>query len=126
MKFAYNPDPKKSVKVYGRSIRVSTKNSATVCSAVTGTTLAKAKRMLENLIAQKNSLDGRYYTKISGELLGLLKSAESNADFKGMDADSMVVHASAHKAFKFRTPRRFKLGRKVRHLTNFQVVLAIG
>ena len=71
-KYAFNPDPKSSVRVYGRSINVSYKTSQIVCRKVTGMNLEKAKKLIENLISKKHSLDGRYYTNTSVEMLSLL------------------------------------------------------
>jgi len=123
LKYANNPNPKKSVKVYGRNLRISTKSSVHVCKAITRTSALKAKNLLQNLSAEKVSLDGKYYTKVVGEMLDLLKLAESNAESKGLDADKMVVHASAHQGFTYQTPRRFKLARRQSKMTNLQIIL---
>ncbi|RLI96237.1 MAG: hypothetical protein DRO99_04790 [Candidatus Aenigmatarchaeota archaeon] len=123
LKYAYNPNPKKSVKVYGRNMRISTKHSVAVCRAITGTTLARAKRLLQNILDEKVSLDGKYYTSTVNEVMGLLNVAESNAESKGLDTEKMVVHASAHRGFNYRTPRRFKLARRTARMTNLQIVL---
>lgn len=121
--YAHNPNPKKSVRVSGRGIRVSTKNSVKVCSVITGMNLEKGKRLLSNLVDQKESLDGKFYTNISSSLLELLESAQNNAEFKGLEPGKMVIHASAHKGFRFYRPRRFKMRRQKRKVTNIQVVL---
>jgi large subunit ribosomal protein L22 len=123
LKYAREAKPSKSVKVYGRNLRISTKSSAIVCKAISNTSLAKAKKTLENLIAEKQNLNGKYYTKVTKEMLNLVKTAESNAEFKGLDTEKMVTHASAHKGFNYRTPRRFKLARRTGRMTNIQVVL---
>ncbi len=122
-KYAFNPDPKSSVRVYGRGLRVSGRSSALICRKVSGMSLEKAKRLLENLVSQKQSLDGKYYTNASKELLGLLKSGESNAENKGLDASRLLVHASSHKGFTYMRPRRLKLRGMQRKMTNLQVVL---
>ena len=125
LKYAINPKANKSVKVHGRNIRVSTKHSAIVCKAISGTTLEKAHRMLESVIAARTSINGKYFTKTSSELLLLLGSAKSNAEFKGFDAERMMVHASAHRGFSYSTPRRFKLARRQGRMTNLQIVLEV-
>ena len=122
-KYAFNPDPKKSAKVYGRGINVSGRSSAIVCRKVTGMNLEKAKKLLENLLVEKHSLDGKYYTNVSRELLHLIKSAESNAEVKGLDSSRLQVHASSHKGFTFMRPRRMKLRGMQKKMTNLQVVL---
>jgi len=123
LKYAHNPKPEKSVKVYGRNLRISVKHSKVVCKAITGTTMSKARKLLENLIEERVSLGGKYYTKTVNEALNLLKLAGSNAEFKGMDPERMVVHASAHQGFTYRTPRRFKLARRQAKITNLQIVM---
>ena len=122
-KYAFNPDPKKSVRVYGRSLNVSAKASETVGKKITGMNLEKAKKLLENLVSQKHSLDRKYYTNTSTEMLALLKSAESNAEAKGLDASRLMVHASAHQGYRFMRPRRLKMRGTRKKITNVQVVL---
>ncbi len=123
LKYALNPLKKNTVKIYGRGLRISGKDSKILCGKISGKQLPKAKAFLERLLAEKQSLDGKYYTKASGEILELLKSAENNVEFKGLEAERMIVSASAHTGFKFMRPRRFKMRRQQRKVTNVQVVL---
>ena len=123
LKYAFNPNPKKSARAYGRALRISTRNSVIVCRAITGMNLQKGKRLLEDLINRKRDLNGKYYTNISKELLKLLKSAESNAENKGLDVNRLIIHASAHRGFTFMRPRRLKMRGQRRKMTNIQVVL---
>ena len=123
MKYTLSPKQEKSVKVLGRGMRVSTKYSAVVCRAITGKSLEKGKALLEGLVTQKSSLNGKYYTSVSESLLDLLKSAEGNAEFRGLDAGRMIIHASSHKGFSFWRPRRLKMRRTKRKVTNIQIVL---
>lgn len=121
--YAYNPRPEKSARVYGRGARVSQKSSILVCRKVTGMRSDKAKRLLENMLIQKESLDGKFYTNVSGEILKLINSAEKNAESKGLDTERLFVHASAHRGFTMYTPRGLKRRREQRKVTNLQVVL---
>lgn len=123
IKYALNSDPKKSVKVYGRALRISRKNSVTLCREISGKNLKKGKALLEGLVSKKRDLNGRYYTNVAAELLNLLNSSEHNADFKGLDTDKMIINASAHKGFTFYRPRKSKMGRMKRKMTNVQIVL---
>lgn len=123
LRYAFNSNPKKSAKVYGRALRISTKNSVVVCSAVSGMQLEKGKRLLEDLLSEKRNLSGKYYTSVSREILELLKSAESNAESKGLDIERLFIQASAHKAFTFMRPRAFKMRGQQRKVANLQVVL---
>ncbi len=114
---------KNTVKVYGRGLRISPKDSKILCSEISGRPLPKAKAFLERLLSQTQSLDGKYYTKTAGEILELLKSAENNVEFKGLEAERMIVNASAHQGFRFMRPRRFKMRRQQRKVANVQLVL---
>ena len=122
-KYAFNPDPEKSVKVYGRNLNISSRTSKIVCRKLTEMNLGKAKSLLENLVSEKHSLDGKYYTNISKELLGLLKSAESNAEVKGLDTARLQVHASSHQGFRYMRPRRLKMRGTMKKISNIQIVL---
>lgn len=123
LKYAFNPLAKKSVRVYGRGVNVSEKDSKVLCKQINGKNLIKAKALLERLLAQTQNLDGKYYTKATGEMLSLLKSAESNAEFKGLDLERMIVQASVHNGYRFMRPRRFKMRRQQKKVANVQVIL---
>lgn len=121
--YALPANPQKSVMVYGRALRISRKSSVTVCRAITGKPLDKGKALLGRLALQKESLQGRYYTNVVKELSGLLDSAAKNAEFKGLDPNKLVIHASAHKGFTFYRPRSWKRRREQRKIANIQIVL---
>jgi len=122
-RYALNLNPKKSAKVYGRALRISTKSSTIVCRAISGKNLAKGKRLLRDLIEQKRDLEGKYYTNSSKGILNILRSAEANAESKGLDLNRLIIFASAHKGFTFIRPRRLKMRRTRRKMTNIQMVL---
>lgn len=121
-KYAFNPEGK-SARVFGRGLRISQKSSVVVCRKVTGMRSDKARQLLQNMVSQKQSLDGKFYTNTSKEVLNLIESAEKNADSKGLDTEKLYVHASAHKGFSFFRPRGWKRRREQRKVTNLQVVL---
>ena len=125
LKYTFNANPKKSVRVYGRNLHISTKNSIIICRTINGMRLDKAETLLHGMVKGKRDINGKYYTKTSAEIFGLLKSARGNADAKGIEPDAMIVMASAHKGFRLWTPRRFKLRRTATRNTNVQMVLRI-
>ena len=125
MEYAYNPNPKKSARASGRGVRISTRDSVKVCKAIRGMQLEKGKALLEGMLTEKRDLDGKYYTNTTKEILALLVSCEANAESKGLDANKLVIHASAHKGFTFYRPRRMKSGRQKRKVTNLQIVLEV-
>lgn len=123
LKYALNLDPKKSAKAYGRSLNISTKSSVILCRTISGMNVAKGKKLLQDLTDGKRDIEGKYYTNASKEILDVIKSAESNAEFKGLDTSRLVIFASAHKGFTFFRPRRTKMRRTQKKITNIQVVL---
>ncbi len=123
LKYALELNPKKSAKAYGRALNISTKHSVIVCRAVSGMNLVKAKSLLQDMLDGKRSMEGKYYTNVTTEMLNLLKSAESNAEFKGLDTARLIVFASAHQGFTFHRPRRTKMKSMEKKVTNLQVVL---
>lgn len=125
MKYTYNPNPKKSVKVFGSGLRISPKSSAVVCRAITNRHLDSGRKLLEDMLMKKRSIKGKYYTNVCKELLNLLTSAENNAEFKGLNVSKLHIHASAHKGFGFWRPRRFRLRRQKRKVANIQLVLEV-
>ncbi len=123
LKYAFEPQSEKHVKAYGSSLSISTKNSVNICKALKGKNLGKGKKLLENMLEKKYSLNGKYHTNAVSEILNILKSAESNAEFKGLDSERLTIQASAHKGFTFFRPRRMKMRRDQKKVTNIQIVL---
>ena len=106
----------------GSDLRVHFKNTSETAAAIRGRTLAGAKTYLEAVIDHKrcvpflrfnggvgrtaqaknegNSIgQGRWPKKSCEFLLGLLRNAESNAELKGLDVDSLVVtHVQVNQA----------------------------
>jgi len=121
--YARNPKPKKSARAYGRALRASPKSSVIVCRAISGKNLDKGKRLLLNLFSQKQSINGKYYTKTVKEVMDILNSAEHNAEFKGLDPERLVIFASSHQGFGFWRPRNWKRRREKRKMSNIQIVL---
>lgn len=114
---------KKTATANGRGLSISEKSSTVVCGRISGMNLQKAKGLLMDVLAQKRSLDGKYYTKTSFHILRLLNSAESNAEFMGLDGGRLVVSASASEGFRYYRPRRFKMKRMLKKSTNVIVRL---
>ena len=121
--YSLNPSKEKSVKVLGRGLRISRKNSTIICKEISGMALPKARALVERLVNKEQDLGGKYYTNASTQILEILKSGENNAEFKGLEAARMIVNASAHQGFRFFRPRRFKNRRQRRKVTNIQLVL---
>ena len=123
MKYSYQAKENKSAKAAGVALRISPRNSVDVCREINGLPLAKGKRLLENLLLEKVSIGRKYYTNTAEEILNLLKSAEANAEFKGLDAERLFISAVVGKGFTFMRPRRMKLRGMKRKVANLQIVL---
>ncbi|KAL5724808.1 60S ribosomal protein L17B [Ranunculus cassubicifolius] len=126
VKYSREPDnPTKSCKARGSDLRVHFKNTRETAHAIRKMTLVKAKRYLEDVLAHKQAIpfrrfcrgvgrtaqvkarhpngQGRWPVKSAQFILDLLKNAESNADVKGLDVDSLFVsHVQVNQAVKQR------------------------
>ncbi|CAL9162801.1 unnamed protein product [Musa hybrid cultivar] len=114
VKYSREPtNPTKSSKAMGRDLRVHFKNTRETAHAIRKLPLAKAKRYLEDVIAHKQAIpfrrfcggvgrtaqakgrhpngQGRWPLKSARFILDLLKNAESNAEVKGLDVDSLYI-----------------------------------
>ncbi len=122
-------DPARTAIASGRDLRISFKHAVEICSSIRGLTLEEAKKLLEDVINMKRPIpfkryhgklghrkqltkwhSGRYPVKAAKEILKILKSAEANAEYKGLNVSKLwVVHAAAHKGTKIRKyiPRAF-------------------
>jgi large subunit ribosomal protein L17e len=123
VKYAREPDNStKSCKAKGSDLRAHFKNTREAACALKHMELAKAKQYLEDVIDHKraipfrrfcggvgrtaqakneNSTNGqaRWPKKSAVFLLNLLKNAESNAEVKGLDVDTLAItHIQVNKA----------------------------
>ncbi len=110
-------DETKTAKVYGKNMDISPKHSREICNTIKGMKIERAKELLESTIkletpipfkryykkvGHKKGLSkwfaGRYPVKASKNLLKLLKEAESNAEYKGLNTTKLrIIHASAYR-----------------------------
>jgi len=136
IKYSINTKEENIAKVYARNLSISTKQSVEICNNIRGKPLQKAKKLLEKVLkeempikysryhrdtAHRKSIGpGRYPKKAASQILKALKSAEANAQNKGL-GEMVVYHISAHKAAKpwhFGRQRRRKMKR-----THIEIVL---
>jgi len=121
---AYSKTPEnsaKSCKARGSDLRVHFKNTRETAKAIKGLALSKARRFLEDVVSHKQAVPFRRYhggvsrtaqakqhklctqarwPKKSAEfILGLLENAESNAEVKGLDTETLhVSHIQVNRA----------------------------
>lgn len=110
-------------RAFGTSMRISQKSASVVCKAIKNKPLTRAKRLLEDLKAERRTLGGKYYSKAVKNMLLLLNSCEKNAEFKGLDVDRLFVHASAHKGANIRRRRRKGAFGSAMKNTNMEILL---
>ncbi len=122
MSYTFTPE-QKFAKASGSNMRVSTKSAQVICSAVRRKTLKRAKRLLQDMAAEKRGLDGKYYTKTVKKILELLESCEKNAEFLGLESERLFVHASAHQGATLRRRRRKAAFGSRMKSTNMEIML---
>ena len=118
------PTTAKSVKARGSYLRVHFKNTRETAAAIAGMKLSKAVAYLSDVKDMKQAIpfrrfssgvgrtpqvnhfkvtQGRWPVKSVAFVLGLLKNAESNAEAKGLDLESLVIrHIQVNQAPKQR------------------------
>merc|ERR1711964_670500 len=125
-RYAQEPDnPSKTAKARGSNLRVHFKNTRETAQAIKKMPLHRATKYLKNVISQKEIIpfrrfmggvgrhaqanqvhgtaQGRWPVKSAEFLLHMLKNAESNAEYKGLDPDHLVVdHIQVNRAAKMR------------------------
>uniref|UniRef100_A0A8D2K8V9 Large ribosomal subunit protein uL22 n=1 Tax=Theropithecus gelada TaxID=9565 RepID=A0A8D2K8V9_THEGE len=105
-------NPTKSCKSRGSNLRVHFKNTRETAQAIKGMHIRKATKYLKDVTLQKQCVpfrrynggvgrcaqakqwgwtQGRWPKKSAEFLLHMLKNAESNAELKGLDVDSLVI-----------------------------------
>merc|ERR1712180_264082 len=120
-KYSTDPEnPTKSCKARGSYLRVHFKNTRETAQAIKKMHIRKANRYLKDVLLKKQIIpfrrfsggvgrkaqakahkcsQGRWPIKSAEFLLQLLKNAESNADVKGLDVDSLVIdHIQVNRA----------------------------
>jgi len=115
-------DPDKTAIASGRELKISPKAAREICRAVKGMKLEEARSLLLNVIEKRTAIPykrhkkdvphrkglqgwyaGRYPQKAAREILRILESAESNAEYKGLSIEDLkIIHAAAQRARKIR------------------------
>merc|ERR1712018_1056385 len=133
-RYAQEPEnASKTAKAKGSNLRVHFKNTRETAQAIKSMPLHRATKYLKNVVAHKEivpfrrfmggvgrhaqakvhgTAQGRWPLKSAEFLLHLLKNAESNAEYKGLDADHLVVdHIQVNRAPKMRRRTYWAHGR---------------
>mmetsp|Transcript_39835 Transcript_39835/g.95608 ORF Transcript_39835/g.95608 Transcript_39835/m.95608 type:complete len:193 (+) Transcript_39835:83-661(+) len=111
--YAVEPShPSKAAKAMGTDLKTSFKNTWNVCAAIKGMPLREAQEYLEEVLEHKRCIpyrrfsggvgrtgqakewktsQGRWPQKSVKVVMSLLQNAESNAEFKNLSPDKMIV-----------------------------------
>ncbi|MBR9691213.1 50S ribosomal protein L22, partial [Candidatus Woesearchaeota archaeon] len=126
-------------KATGRSLPISPKQSVEICNFIRNKNLQRAKKILDDVILEKIPVPykrynrsighktgklsvGRYPIKACKQILSILKSAESNAQTKGLNTSNLVITSlianKGSKQYRYGRQR----GRRMKR-THIEVVL---
>jgi large subunit ribosomal protein L22 len=110
MKYVMEVEGKKSARATSLNSPISPRDALEVVRTIKGMKLEKAKEYLEDVISKKKAIPyrkyldsvshrkgmgpGRYPVKAAKYVLDTLKSAESNAEFKQLDSEKLVVRSA--------------------------------
>ncbi|OYT42221.1 MAG: hypothetical protein B6U78_01685 [Candidatus Aenigmarchaeota archaeon ex4484_224] len=81
----------KEARAILRNARVSLKHALVLTKKLKGMKVEKAEKFLNDLLNQRVSINGKYYTKTTKTILNLLKSAKANALKKDMDEKKLFI-----------------------------------
>jgi len=110
-------DEERTVRAHGKNLPISLKDSVEICRAIRDKRLSYAKRFLEEVLEKKRAVAyrrfkkglahrrglqracaGAYPQKASAHILKLLKDAEANAEYRGLDTERLFIkHIQAKK-----------------------------
>ncbi len=140
-------DPEKTSKAMGKELRISRKHAHEIATAIKGKKVNEAREFLEDIIKLKKAVPfrrykkkvphrkgkgicaGRYPQKAAKAFLKVLKNAENNAFYKGLDPNNMrIIHIATKKGHTFRGifPRAMGRATPKRHETvSVEMVLEV-
>ncbi len=103
-------DKGNTARAQGHELHISPRHCVEICRALRGRPVTEAKSYLEDIITKKQAVPfkrhnsgvghrtgitrwdaGRYPQKAAREVLKVLKHAEANAEYKGLDTDQMYI-----------------------------------
>ncbi len=117
---------KKRASAKAIDARISLKSSRIICNKLRETRVSKSKKLLEGMIAEKRSLNKKYYTKTVKKILELLVNAEANAASKGLDKERLFIYMiKADKGRTFNRPRS-KMGRRGERAKMSHIEIVLG
>jgi len=105
------------------TLPISYKAALAICRKINKMQFVKAKKFIEDLVAEKRAIKRKFYTKAAKEILSLLSSLESNAKSAGKELEGFKLFISANKGpTLYRLRRKRAFGHQLK-MTNIQAVL---
>lgn len=144
LNYSISSDPKISCRSIASELHISFKKTREICHFINGMNINTAKQFLKDVIDMKKAvpfkrhvdgsghkrgsiLNGRYPIKSSQEVLKLIKSAESNGTYKGLDISKLYIfeiHANRGRVIKGMFPRaRGRASPKNTTTVNIEIIL---
>ena len=119
LNYSIEPDPEKTSTSIGKELHISKKHAREICSTIKGMMVDDAREFLENVSALKQAVPykrykrniphrkgmctGRYPQKAAKDFLRVLKNAENNARYKGLDSENLrISHITTKTGHTFR------------------------
>ena len=110
-------DPDRTAIASGRDLSISPKAAREICTHIRGMKLSRAMDVLGEVVVMKRPIPfkrhnkkiphrrglpgfyaGRYPVKAAGEILKVLRQAETNAEFKGLLVDRLkIIHIATQR-----------------------------
>jgi len=118
LNYSFEPAPEKTSRAIGKELHISKKHAYEIAKEIKGMKLDNARRFLEDVVELKRAVPytrytrnvphrkgmctGRFPQKAAKEFLKVLKNAESNATYKGLDTESLrISHVATKKGHTF-------------------------
>jgi large subunit ribosomal protein L22 len=141
--YTMETDPDSTSRAIGKELPISPKHSREICGMVRGMEVSVAVDVLNDIIELKRAVPfkrykkcvshkkgtgpGRYPQKAAKAILGVIESAMSNAEYKGLGVDSMrikVIAAHLGRTQQGWMPRAYGRATPFDHQTvNVEVIL---
>jgi len=145
MRYSVEFDPDTTARAQAIEVDVSPKHSIEICRELKGMELQKAKDYLQEVIDLKRAVPfkrfhrlvahrkgkgfgpGRYPQKAARAILKLLEDCEANAEYSGMDTESLKIkHIAAHRGRVYRGSMPRAHGRATdwdTYTVNFEIIV---
>jgi large subunit ribosomal protein L22 len=140
-------DPEKTSKAIGKELNISPKASLEVCRKIRHMMAEDAVELLEKVVALEQPIRyhrycgqtghrkgkgfgaGRYPKKAAKEIIEVIRNAQHNAEYKGLDSEKMkIAHISAYKGrvIEGYMPRAHGRSSPSDHyMTNIEIILEV-